>query len=115
PSRNSKITGAETDYDRKNRSSAQIYFYKRTRLFRLPEIGKRKSWFRVRRKKGEAKEKNCRGQSCPSLRTPRTAGTRFGSCPYLKLRRRNIGSPACSLLRFSVAAVYDRRTRGLFS
>src|SRR6476659_5639521 len=69
-SRDSKGTGAETDYDRKNRSPAQIYFQKRTRLFCLPEIEKRKGRFRVRRKKGKAQEDSCRAQGGRCVRSP---------------------------------------------
>src|SRR5205814_2150428 len=52
----------------------------------------------------EKKERRDQRKKLPSPellqpKNTRTAGTRFGSCP-LKLRRRNIGSPACSLLRF---------------
>src|SRR5207244_10872476 len=92
-------------------SFAQVYFQKRTRLFRVPEIGKRESWFPVRREKGKAKEKNCCSQSGRSLRTPRASGTRFGSRPYLKLRRRNTvrrASGLSSVTRGGLAVVCAR-------
>src|SRR6476659_5160155 len=85
-SRDSKRTGAETYYDRKNRSPAQIYFQKRTRLFCLPEIGKRKGRFRVRRKKGKTQEESCRAQSGRCVRSPalRVArGQASGARPFL--------------------------------
>src|SRR5260370_42360717 len=49
--RNSEGAGAKVDYNRQNRSSSEVCFEKTPPIFGLPQIGKRESRARIRRKK----------------------------------------------------------------
>src|SRR5260370_17844397 len=62
--RNSEGAGAKVDYNRQNRSSSEVCFEKRPPIFGLPQIGKRESRFRIRRKKTK---EECAAHSSPGL------------------------------------------------